>query len=275
MADLKPQVYKDPRPAEDFERFHERARTKDPDWVYDAVRVITTLPSLSLYRLRAIGTENVPASGPVILAPNHFSNMDHFFAGVYIRRRIRFMAKSQLFGANAVLTYIFSHGGVFPIRRGHHDEEAFMTAHAILRRGGCLLIYAEGGRSRTGGLGKPRYGVGRLALESGVPVVPTVIHGSLGVRSWRKLRFPKVTVRYGEPLRFETFDDPTMEQSQRAAELIFDPVRRLYAELEAQGRDPAIRDERRRPPVTPEPRLVPRTELEAAAAGEPEPAVHS
>ena len=66
------------------------------------------------------------------------------------------------------------------MRRGHHDEEAFITAYAILDRGGCVLMYAEGGRSRTGGLGEPRPGVGRIALESGVPVVPVAIHGSLG-----------------------------------------------------------------------------------------------
>jgi 1-acyl-sn-glycerol-3-phosphate acyltransferase len=247
MADIKPQVYRDPRPAEYFDRFHERSRTRDPDWVYGFVRIVTTVISLLFYRLRSIGAENVPASGPVILAPNHFSNLDHFFAGIYLRRQIRFMAKSQLFGGNAVLTYIFSHGGVFPIRRGHHDEEAFKTAHAIFDRGGCILIYAEGGRSRTGGLGDPRPGVGRLALESGVPVVPVAIHGSLGVRKWRRLRFPKVTVQFGEPMRLEPVPEPTREQQQEAAERIFAPVREMYAALEENGRVgvlKALREER-------------------------------
>ena len=59
------------------------------------------------------------------------------------------MAKSQLF-SNPVIQYIFWHGGAFPVRRGHHDEEAFKTAYAILDRGGCLLMYPEGGRSRSG-----------------------------------------------------------------------------------------------------------------------------
>ena len=99
-----------------------------------------------------------PRDGPFILAPNHFSNMDHFFAGVYMRRKIRFMAKSQLFFRNPVLDYIYRVGGVFPVRRGHHDEEAFVTAHSILDRGGCVLIYCEGGRSRTGKLGEAKPG---------------------------------------------------------------------------------------------------------------------
>jgi 1-acyl-sn-glycerol-3-phosphate acyltransferase len=243
MADIKPQRYKDPRPPEHFARFHERARTRNPDWVYDMVRVVLTPPALLLYRLGAIGVEHVPASGPVILAPNHFSNMDHFFAGVYLRRKIRFMAKSQLF-ANPVGDFIFSHGGVFPIRRGHHDEEAFVTAHAILDRGGCILIYAEGGRSRTGGLGEPRPGVGRLALESGVPVVPVAIHGSQGVRAWRRLNFPKVTVQYGEPMSFPVVANPSREEQLEAARRIFGPVREMYGALERSGRREVLRARR-------------------------------
>ncbi len=149
MADIKPQVYKDPRPAEYFTRFHEHIRAHPPGWIYELVRLITTWISILLYRERAINTQNLPADGPVIVAPNHFSNMDHFFAGAYVRRKMQFMAKSQLFG-NPILNYIFRIGGVFPIRRGYRDEEAFKTAHAILARGNCVLMYCEGGRSRTG-----------------------------------------------------------------------------------------------------------------------------
>ena len=241
MAEIKPQVYKDTRPAEYFTRFHQRARTHDADWVYDAVRIVLTPPSLLVYRAWAIGTENVPSSGPVILAPNHFSNWDHFFVAVYLRRKIRFMAKSQLLGANPALTFILSHGGAFPVRRGHQDKEAFITAHAILDRGGCMLIYAEGGRSRTGGLGQPRPGVGYLALESGVPVVPVAIHGSRGVRRWRKVQFPKVTIQYGEPLTFEAVERPSREQAQEVAERVFEPVREMYAALEEKGRRGVIK----------------------------------
>ena len=207
MAEMKPQVYKDPRPAEYFTRFHERARSGGPDWIYDFARLILTPPTMLIYRTRAIGTENVPPTGPVMLAPNHFSQWDHFFAAVYLRRKVRFMAKSQLFKP-PFLSFILSHGGAFPVRRGHRDEEAFKTADAILERGDCMLIYAEGGRSRSGGLGQPRPGIGRIALRSGVPVVPMAIHGSAGVRGWKRLRFPKVTVQYGEPLVFPAEAEP-------------------------------------------------------------------
>ncbi|MGI8506511.1 MAG: lysophospholipid acyltransferase family protein [Solirubrobacteraceae bacterium] len=190
--------------------------------------------ALSLYRTRALHRSNVPASGAFILAPNHFSNMDHFFCGVYLRRQIRFMSKSQFFGHNPLISYLFRVSGHFPVRRGHSDEEAFLTAHSILARGGCVGIYAEGGRSRSGGLGEPRPGIGRLALESGAPVVPVAIHGSRAVRQWRRARFPRVAVSYGEPLRLPRTAAPTREQQLEAARLIFERVRVLYGELDAR-----------------------------------------
>jgi 1-acyl-sn-glycerol-3-phosphate acyltransferase len=156
------------------------------------------------------------------------------------------MAKSQLFG-NPILNYIFRVGGVFPVRRGHHDEEAFMTAHACLDRGNCVLMYCEGGRSRTGELGEARAGVGRLALESGVPVVPCAIHGSLGVRGWRRLQFPKVTVQYGEPITFDVVADPTKEQQIEAAQRVFDVVKEMYSGIEEKGRAGVIKSLKRAP----------------------------
>src|SRR5437763_1851324 len=98
MADveLKLQVYKDQLPPEYFTRFHELVRNHEPEWIYEVVRTVTMLHALISFRARAIGTEHVP-NGPVIIAPNHASFMDHFFSGVFLRRRVQFMAKSQLF----------------------------------------------------------------------------------------------------------------------------------------------------------------------------------
>jgi 1-acyl-sn-glycerol-3-phosphate acyltransferase len=143
LAPIKDQVYKDPRPPSHFDGFHHRSRTRDPDWVYEAVRIATTLYAWTVFRARGIAPEKVPATGPVILAPNHFSFMDHFFLGVSIRRKVRFMAKSQLF--EPPMQWIFTHGGVFPVRRGYADEEAFTTANSILDRGGVIAMYSEGG----------------------------------------------------------------------------------------------------------------------------------
>ena len=235
MPDMKPQVYKDPRPAEAFTHFHEWVRTHRPGWTYELVRMVMTPILWFIYRGWALDTENVPRDGAFILAPNHFSNLDHFFLGVFIRRKIQFMAKSQLYG-NPVLDYIFRVGGVFPVRRGHHDEEAFITAATILGRGGCVGMYCEGGRSRTGRLGEPKAGLGRLALESGVPVVPVAIHGSAGVRGWKRLRFPKVTLQFGEPISFPVNPAPLHEEALEVSRQVFDRVKAMYVVLESEGR---------------------------------------
>ena len=243
MADLAPmkaQVYKDPRPKEYFDRFHERARTKRPNVMYEIVRVLTSIYAWTFFRARGIDSIKVPASGPVILAPNHFSFMDHFFVGAFTRRRVRFLAKSQLF--KPPLQFVYTHGGVFPVRRGYSDEEAFITAHTILKRGGAIVMYCEGGRSRSGRLSEqPKRGIGRLALESGAPVVPVAIHGSSRVRNWKKLQFPKVTVQYGDAIQWDRTEDPTKDQQQAVANEIFAQIRGLYAELDMLGRRGMVR----------------------------------
>ena len=233
LAGMREQVYKDPRPAEHFARFHERARTRKPDWVYGVVRFLTTAYGMVAFRARGVHPERIPKEGPLILAPNHFSFMDHFFVGMFTRRQVQFMAKSQLF--KRPMQFIYTHGGVFPVRRGHDDQEAFITAEAILARGGCVVMYCEGGRSRTGELAeKPRRGIGKLALQSGATVVPVAIYGSQRVRNWKRLRFPQVTVSYGEPIDFapQREQDPGRERQQEVADRIFGEIKRLYAEVD-------------------------------------------
>lgn len=247
-VELKPQVYTDDRPQEYFDHFHAMARRGPAGWTYEPTRFVVTPYLLLVFRARGIASEHVP-NGPVILAPNHGSFMDHFFTGAFIRRRVRFMAKSQLF-KGAAAEYIFSHGGVFPVRRGHHDEDAFITAFGILGRGEAIVMYPEGGRSRTGDLAaQARPGIGRLALESGAPVVPVAILGSHQVRNWKRLHFPRVTVQYGEPVRFERVEDPTREQQQEVADYILDRCREMHSQLKLLGHRGALaaaRDRRRK-----------------------------
>jgi 1-acyl-sn-glycerol-3-phosphate acyltransferase len=230
LSSLKPQVYTDPRPKEYFDRFHARARSRAPSFVYELVRVASSLYAWTLLRARAIGAQNVPETGAAILAPNHFSYMDHFLIGIFIRRKVRFMAKSQLF--TPLARWVYLQGGVFPVRRGARDDEAFITAEAILEQSGVVAMYPEGGRSRTGDLqqqAKP--GIGRLVLDSGAPVVPIAIYGSSRIRNWKRLRFPAVRVQYGEPLHFEREPGATRERQQEVADAIFAEIRALYGRL--------------------------------------------
>jgi 1-acyl-sn-glycerol-3-phosphate acyltransferase len=254
LASMREQVYVDPRPKEYFDRFHTRARTREPDFVYEIVRVGTSIYAYTFFRARAISTEKVPGNGGVILAPNHFSFMDHFLMGCYIRRKVRFMAKSQLFKGPA--QWIYTHGGVFPVRRGARDEEMFITAKAILARGGAITMYCEGGRSRTGKLAEhAKRGIGRLALETGAPVVPIAIHGSSRIRNWKRLQFPKVTIQYGDAMVWEALPDASKEQQQSVADQVLGEIRRLYAGLDQHGRRGIlrrVREQRRAERRTPE-----------------------
>ena len=93
---------------------------------------------------------------------------------------------------------------------------------------------------------RPSAGIGRLALESGAPVVPIAIYGSSRVRNWKRLQFPKVTVQYGEPMRWEAVEDPTREQQQAVADQVLLEIRALYAGLEQHGRKGMIRLARER-----------------------------
>jgi 1-acyl-sn-glycerol-3-phosphate acyltransferase len=243
LSQIKAQVYKDPRPASYFDRYHARGRRRKPDWVYGIVRLVLTPYLLIVHRARCIRSDRVPLEGPVVVAPNHFSFLDHFFVAVFLRRYVRFMAKSQLFAFP--LKFIFFHGGVIPVRRGQRDEEAFVTAEQILRDGGLVTIYPEAGRSRTGKLAEhAKPGVGRLALDSGAPVVPTAIHGTLNARNWKRLQFPKVTLLFGEPVTFPAEEGASRERHQEVADEIFARVRELYAELDRDGRKGVVKRDR-------------------------------
>ena len=168
----------------------------------------------------------------MILAPNHFSFMDHFFAGAFIRRRVRFMAKSQLF--TPPMQWIYTHGGVFPVRRGYQDEEAFLTANGILERGGAIVMYCEGGRSRTGDAVRAAQARHRAA-------------GAGVRRAGRPGRDPRLLARAqlearpvpegARPLRRRDpagtrTADPTRDQQQAVANEIFARIKTLYATLD-------------------------------------------
>lgn len=229
LSKMKPQVYEDERPAEYFEGFHKRARTKEPRFVYGLVRVLLVPITRILFRVEGHGSLNIP-DGPVILAPNHASVMDHFLVGQFVGgRKVRFMAKSQMF--SGPMKWIYSFGGVFPVRRGKADEEAFETAKIILGKGGLVLMYFEAGRSRTGEMQPAKPGVGRLALETGAPIVPVAILGSERIRNWRRLEFPKIRVLFGEPIVVPKDTKASREEQQELAEIVAGKVSKLHLVL--------------------------------------------
>jgi 1-acyl-sn-glycerol-3-phosphate acyltransferase len=207
--------------------------------MYEFLRIGAVLQAGLLHRTEVTGSFNVP-NGPVILAPNHGSFADHFLVAAFLRRHVQFMAKSQLF-SNSLTGAFYSSNGVFPVRRGHQDEETFVTARTILQRGGLVCMYVEGGRSRTGAVGtQARPGIGRIALESGAPIVPVAILGSNKIRNWKRLRFPKIYIEYGEPFAFEQIERPSRGQQQAVANETLRRIRALHDGLAARHARPDL-----------------------------------
>ena len=169
----------------DASRFHTRAREQGANpFVYWLARAVLQ-PFFHLYfRLSRVGREHIPQEGAVIFAANHRSFLDPFVIGTLIRRPMYYVAKKELF-AHRWQAWVLNALGAFPVDRGGSDEEMMATARAIVARGDCVLIFPEGTRVRPGGLGAPKRGVGRLALETGAPVVPVAVIGTEAVRRAR------------------------------------------------------------------------------------------
>ena len=137
----------------------------------------------------------------MILASNHRSFLDPFVVAMLTRRPVYEMAKEELFKGR-IRSWLLIRVGAFPIRRGVGDRDAMAAAREILDRGDVLIMFPEGTRVRRGPLGQPQSGIGRLALETGAPIVPVAIHGTQDVRRGWRVRPRRVTVRAGAPMEF-------------------------------------------------------------------------
>jgi len=175
--------------------------------VYWPLRWILKTGILVYFRLRRLGIEHIPEGG-VILASNHRSFLDPFAIGCCLGRPIYFLAKQELF-KNPLLGWIVNCLGAFPIKRGASDEESMDTALALLERGQAVVIFPEGTRIRTGSLGSAKRGVGRLALQSGKPVIPIAVTNSERARRGWRIRPVRVHLRCGPPLTFPRVEDPS------------------------------------------------------------------
>jgi len=188
--------------------YHERTRTRGVNrLVYWPARLVVKTAVLLYFRLRRIGRQHIPDGG-VILASNHRSFLDPFAIGCSLSRPIYFMAKRELF-EKRWMGWILNCLGAFPVRRGESDEESTKTALALLERGEAVVIFPEGTRIRNGSLAGPKRGVGRLALESGAPVVPVAIKGSERARRGWRIRPVRVDLRCGRPLTFPRVERPS------------------------------------------------------------------
>jgi 1-acyl-sn-glycerol-3-phosphate acyltransferase len=172
-----------------------------------------------LWRVRAYGGENVPASGAVIIACNHVSYLDPPIVGAFCPRRIHYMAKRELFRI-PLLGSVIRALGAYPVDREGSAASAIKRSVEILRRGEAVGIFPEGARNRMG-LIQARRGVALLAAHANAPVVPAAITGSS-----QAIRLARIKVLFGPPLHLESAK-PTKEQLEEFTTAIMTQIRAL------------------------------------------------
>jgi 1-acyl-sn-glycerol-3-phosphate acyltransferase len=155
------------------------------------------------FRYRVVG--QIPSTGGLLVAANHASYVDIPLLGCGMRRRAWYLGRSDLFPV-PVLNGILRSLGWIPVRMGRLDREAFGKAISRIRAGEVVVIFPEGGRSRDGHLRPPKAGIGVIVSQTGCPVVPAYLKGTFDVlptgARWPRCR--QVTVRFGDPITFET-----------------------------------------------------------------------
>ena len=224
--------------ARELSTYHARTRTRGVNpYVYWPTRLMLQPLLMLLFRLQRIGREHIPSDGGVILAPNHRSFLDPWVVGVCLRRPVYFVAKRELF-EKRWMGWFLNALGAFPIRRGESDDDAMETARVLVERGEAIMIFPEGTRIRRGSLGEPKRGVGRLALETGAPVVPIAVHGTERIRRGLLIRPFKVRVRCGRPLTFPRVEQPSAHLASEVTARIWPCVELQYEWL---GGLPALR----------------------------------
>jgi 1-acyl-sn-glycerol-3-phosphate acyltransferase len=169
-----------------------------------------------VYRPRATGLENVPETGPAILASNHLSFIDSLFIPLLVKRRVVFLGKSDYFDSWRTRWFVRS-VGVIPVRRegGAASEAAIRAGIRALREGHIVAIYPEGTRSPDGRLYRGKTGVARMALEGQAAVIPVCVKGTdkvmpIGAKAPRL--FGRLEVTYGAPLRFDQYFDRSRDR---------------------------------------------------------------
>jgi 1-acyl-sn-glycerol-3-phosphate acyltransferase len=182
--------------------------------LYWVLKFIVLGPWLKLiWRPTVEGVENIPGDGPAIIASNHLSFSDSVFLPLVLKRKIVFVGKQEYFvgrGIKGWLTRAFFEGvGTIPVDRtgGRAAQAALETAKRLLAEGRLFGIYPEGTRSPDGRLYRGKTGVARLALETGVPVVPALMMNTDQVQPIGKVmpKVLRVRIRIGRPLDFSRY----------------------------------------------------------------------
>lgn len=197
--------------------------------LYDIGKPIEILIRDFNYKVKYTGTENIPESGPFILAANHFQFFDPLMVGLGIKgRQVHFMAKKELF-ENPLAAFFVTNLNAFPVDRGATDLKSLRHAVKVLESGKILGIFPEGTRSETGEIGSGKRGIITIAIKTKSDILPAALYNDENLK-----RRSKMTVRFGKLIKYEELGlpaRPTKEQNLAAANYVMDKI----AELQAMG----------------------------------------
>ncbi|MFZ7945074.1 MULTISPECIES: lysophospholipid acyltransferase family protein [Bacillaceae] len=188
---------------------------------YDFAKSVVFTIFKPWYRVEAIGVENIPKEGGVLLCSNHIHNLDPIIVGIMAPRPVHYMAKEEIFRV-PVLGGIVRKCNAFPVKRGFSDREALRTGLKILKDGHVFGLFPEGTRSKTGELGKGLSGAGFFALRSDAQVVPCAVIGPY--KSLKKLKMV-----YGKPIDMDEMRK-TKASAEQVTELIMSEIHKLIKE---------------------------------------------
>jgi 1-acyl-sn-glycerol-3-phosphate acyltransferase len=195
----------------------------DPGWLIASTNGVGRFIYRGFARIRIEGGDDLPASGPVMIASNHVSNADPPLIGCFLTpklgRRIHWLGKQEALDW-PVLGWFFAQNAVIGIERGAADVEAFRAARRVLDEGHVLCVFPEGTRSPTGELQRAKDGAAILASRTGAMIVPVGISGT--GRVWpRGQRMPHpggtVVMRIGRPFVLEPIQPGTDRRAATAA----------------------------------------------------------
>lgn len=201
-------------------------------WLYRATLTIAA-PIRRFWRMRAVGTERVPAEGPLLVAVNHASFLDPWLLGAnFPRKPLRFLINETWFSRSPLARFLFTGYGVVPVATGS-PETTIARAVETLATGAVVVIFPEGRISRDGTVGRARSGIGYIAARSGAPVVPCGLRGAFEALP-RDRKIPKrrpVHLYVGNPLRFaeSPVPHPSPREAAAFARRVMDEVHRLAA----------------------------------------------
>ena len=183
---------------------------------YTLTKFICWLVFRFRFGLEVTGQQHVPARGAFIVASNHISYLDPPLIGAACPRRLRFLARADLYG-NRRLALFLRGVRVISLKRGEADFHAVRAALGCLRRGEPVAIFPEGGRQLSDTLGAAKRGVGLLALAARVPIIPAVVQGTFQALppGATRLQPSKIRVAFGEPIPY-TDEPPSLQERRRA-----------------------------------------------------------